>query len=185
MKQETNAPPPSCRPRIVRLCRLAHLALAGAVIMGGAPFARAIAKDLPAKAVKLSAPEVRALYEGNTWNQKDDCCGFYFASDGTFIGMGRIPGKGDLVHGTGKWTVDADKMCMVGTWTNKAGSGTHEECFIHAKAEGTIYKNWANGKKGDWWFFRQAKPNPADEANRVKPGDSVTPRVNAFKASIG
>ncbi|MBO1907601.1 DUF995 domain-containing protein [Microvirga sp. 3-52] len=175
----------SCRTQVVALRPPNHLALAGAAFIGVAQLTTAFAKDLPAKAVRLSDAEVRALYEGNTWNQKDECCGFYFASDGTFIAIGRIPGKGDLVHGAGKWAVDEDKMCMVGTWTNKAGSGTHEECFIHAKADGTIYKNRSNGKKSDWWFFRQAKPNPADEANRVKPGDSVTPRVNAFKATIG
>jgi hypothetical protein len=118
---------------------------------------------LPAGAQPLSAQELFELYAGKTW--KWGAGGGYFGPNGAF--RARTFSDAGVGEGGGTWAVnDKGRLCFRATWISPKGTSARaNSCFDHAMVNGDLYQR--RFPKGEWYVFRHAVANPADEYNKL------------------
>lgn len=142
---------------------------AGLVLILAAP-AGASDHALPSKAKPLNASQLLQLFGGKTWKWGEG--GGYFALDGRAFHARTFGDKGETTA-RGKWRItDTGLLCFRAKWKIPGGTYPADTCFEHMLARGDVYQRKL--PDGDWYVFRHAKPDPADEYNKLVGEDLVT-----------
>jgi hypothetical protein len=128
----------------------------------------AIADKLPKKAVPLTAAEVTARYADHTavW-QRDNAA--FFAADGS------VKGYYKQYRLDGKWTVAANKACMVNQTTDSktqtSDGKTYTDCWEFFAHKGKVYSIYSNDRdaknpdRSDGWY--------SSEFDKLKSGNKA------------
>ncbi len=141
---------------------------AGLALAAPAVPAATAQEGLPADARPLRAFELLVLFGDKTWQWSTG--GGYFDTNGRVF-RARTADEGGETVATGTWHLtDAGMLCFKAVWQNAEGSFPARTCFWHAEAGGDIYQRSAGG---NWYIFRHAEPDPADEFNKLVREDLV------------
>jgi hypothetical protein len=151
----------------LRLARVAPLALAAVLAIGGAS-----GEELPAGAHPTSNATVVNLYSGKTavWKDSD----VYFAPDGTAKGVIGKPKITGVLMGT--WAVSGNEMCLYAFRQNEGA--TFRDCYKYWRDDAKrLLALWSSHSDG----------TPVDDKNgyytgeldRLKAGDLVSDKYAA------
>lgn len=118
---------------------------------------------LPGEATKLTAGEVRSIYEGKSANWKS--VRVFFAPDGS----ARLVRKDKKAYGEGRWAVNENEMCLTITPVDvvKGKRETMKDCYAWHKAGKKYFMLWS-GDKDRKDAYRD------DEPGRLVQGDKVS-----------
>ncbi|WP_105433156.1 DUF995 domain-containing protein [Neorhizobium sp. T6_25] len=133
-------------------------------------FGSASSETLPGGATKLTAEEVRAMYQGKSANWKS--VRVFFAPDGS----ARLVRKDKKAYGEGHWAVNENEMCLTITPVDvvKGKRETMKDCYAWHKAGGNYFMLWS-GDKDRKDAYRD------DESDRLAQGDQVSQEFLSLK----
>ncbi len=142
----------------------------------------AYGEDAPSAGVRpLTAVELHKLYRDRTWNWRNGAAHFF--DDGRRF-LAWVTGDDGESFGEGRFTLsDAGRMCLIGDWTDRDGTGSDTTCFLHRGDGETIYQKREG--QGDWYVFRHDPVRPDDEVNKLVEGDDVSARVTGIRSALG
>lgn len=155
---------PSPKPGMQRSAIRLLAAVVVASLLHAGP---AVAAEPPKGAVPLMAVELLQIYGGKTWRWGEG--GGYFDLDGRKFRARTVSDRGET-RATGTWKItDKGRLCFKARW----GSDDKpvETCFEHVAYRGDVYQRRL--PDGDWYIFRHAKTDPADEHSKLVGTDLV------------
>lgn len=129
----------------------------------------AVAEELPADAVKMSAADLKKVYAGKSSNWTRSRT--YFAPDGTIKWIR----KDKSAYGDGKWTVKGNRVCMLLNWNDvdSKESGRSKDCWDWYRSGRKYMTLWSvrfNGekaKKDDYYDGEFRKLQRGDRVTRT------------------
>jgi hypothetical protein len=131
-------------------------------------------------AAPMSQEEIYSLYTNRTWKWGGKAGGYFASKHRKFSAATNE--KGVRGFGKGMWFIPtAGKLCFRAVWQANAAPSKAVTCFEHRKSGRTIYQRKLPA--GDWYVFRSARANSADEYNKVVPGDYVSNWLRTVKRS--
>lgn len=150
--------------------RALRYALAAGVSVMFAGFAVAAPEVPNPNAKPLTAPQLLQLFGDKTWKWGEG--GGYFDLDRRVFRARTVDASGESTA-KGKWRItDTGKLCFRATWTTAAGKSSDDTCFQHVLVgNGDIYQRKL--PDGEWYVFKHAKADPADEFNKLVRQDLV------------
>jgi hypothetical protein len=159
------------------------VALASALALSQLGFSRAGNAEArvvpPASAIPMTAADLSTLYGNKSWRWQDGA-GRMEAENRRFIAIVGSGEKGSW--GEGRWTVsDRGRFCFSADWHTPSGVRPNRTCFLHVIDGGTIYQRKEPG--GEWYIFKHAKTQPADEFNRLVRADLVSAELKKRQQS--
>jgi hypothetical protein len=141
------------------------------------PFAKA-EDEIGAAAAKgrvLTVKELNSIYEGRSWRWTDGA-GYFGAPNRVFTAWLNKGAK--ATYADGSWSVsDQGRLCYRATWhaltaKSMAFNNTASTCFEHRTDDKIIYQRMS--PKGKWYVFSHIPALPADEVQKLQPGDHVS-----------
>lgn len=147
---------------------LRHALAAGVSVMF-AGFAVAAPEAPNPNAKPLSAAELLQLFGDKTW--KWETGGGFFDVDRRVFRARTVDATGESTA-RGKWRItDTGKLCFRATWTTAESKTSDDTCFQHVLIDGDIYQRKL--PDGEWYVFKHAKADAADEFNKLVRQDLV------------
>lgn len=122
----------------------------------------------PPAAATPTAFELQLFYADRTWNWDDGAA--YFAQDRRMRAWTSTPDAASVAEGT--WHLSNDgEMCMNLVWRSTTYAPKPiRTCFSHRVRNGIVEQR--KEPDGQWYSFRHASGDPADELKKIQAGDT-------------
>ncbi|EHK54235.1 DUF995 domain-containing protein [Allomesorhizobium alhagi] len=134
----------------------------------------------PADATVMTAGELHALYNDQTWVWSDGAG--RMQSDGRrFVAWA---GSGaSATWAEGRWTITSSgRLCFKARWHSSSGSHPAKTCFAHKRRRGEIYQR--KEPTGDWYIFKHAVSEEGDEFKKLTDKDLVSPVLETVRSQL-
>lgn len=123
---------------------------------------------------------IHQIYQNRSWLWGRKGAGYFAVQRRQFSAW--TADKGALGYGDGTWFIPGGgKLCFRAIWHGGSGDAKALTCFEHRQAGKVLYQRRL--PDGDWYVFRNAHRNLADEFWKVRSGDYVTRKQSRIKQS--
>ncbi|WP_287310332.1 DUF995 domain-containing protein [Mesorhizobium sp.] len=134
----------------------------------------------PANARVMTAGELHALYNDQTWVWSDGAG--RMQSDGRrFVAWA---GSGaSATWAEGRWIITSGgRLCFKARWQSSDGSHLAKTCFVHKRWRGVIYQRKESSR--DWYIFKHAVSADGDEFRKLTSEDLVSPELEQIRSRL-
>jgi hypothetical protein len=134
----------------------------------------------PANAQLMTAWEIYALYNDQTWVWSDGAG--RMQSDGRrFVAWAESGASATWAEG--RWIItNSGRLCFKARWQSSSGSHPAKTCFVHKQHRGVIYQR--REPSGDWYVFKHTVSADGDEFKKLTSEDLVSPELERIRSQL-